>query len=506
MKTISLCPACLKKINAEVFEEDNKIIIEKECPEHGKFRDIYWNDSELYKKYNKYEYIGNGIKNPNTEVKEGCPFDCGLCPNHKSTTILANLDVTNRCNLNCPICFANANRTKKIYEPSIEEIKKMMINLRSEEVPCPAIQFAGGEPTVRDDLPELIKIAKDLGFTHVQVATNGIKLKNIAYIKKLKEAGLSTIYLQFDGLTEKPYLIARNKNLLPLKLKVIENCRKANFNSVVLVPTLVKGINDDQIGNIIRFAAKNRDVVRNVNVQPVSFTGRIDENKRLEQRITIPDFIKLVEEQTNGEILREDFYPVPFVVPISLFVELWENRQVVKLGAHQHCGAATYVFVENDELIPITRFFDVEGFIELLKEVYDDHQNKSNELSRIEKGKILLKITKELPNLVDSSKTPSNVKFTETLIKILKGDYNALSKFHFNTILIGCMHFMDPYNFDAKRVQRCVIHYALPDNKIIPFCTYNTIYRQELEDKYSIPIEEWKKRKKNNDIFYSKKY
>jgi uncharacterized radical SAM superfamily Fe-S cluster-containing enzyme len=298
-------------------------------------------------------------------------------------------------------------------------------------------------------------------------------------------------------LTEKPYLTARNKNLLPLKLKVIENCRKANFNSVVLVPTLVKGVNDDQIGDIIRFGVKNNDVVRNINVQPVSFTGRIDENKRLEQRITIPDFVKLVEEQTDGEILKDDFYPVPFVVPISLFVELWENRQLVKLSAHQHCGAATYIFIENNKLIPITRFFDVEGFVELLNEIYGEYHEKSNKLSKIEKGEILLKITKKLPTLVDSTKIPSNVKFIESMVNILKGDRNALSKFHYNSILVGCMHFMDPYNFDVERVQRCVIHYATPDNRIIPFCTYNTLYRQKIEDKYSIPIDEWKDKIKN---------
>ncbi len=492
LKTISLCPVCLRRIDAEVFEEDGKIVIEKECPEHGKFKDVYWNDSEMYNKYNKYEYVGKGLKNNNTDTKKGCPFDCGLCPNHKSTTVLANLDVTNRCNLNCPICFANANRTKRVYEPTIEEIKEMMINLRNEDVPCPSIQFAGGEPTVREDLPEIIKLARELGFVHVQVATNGIKLKNMTYIQKLKDAGLSTIYLQFDGLTEKPYLIARNKNLLPLKLKVIENCRKCDFNSIVLVPTLVKGVNDDQMGDIIRFGAKNNDVIRNINVQPVSFTGRIDENKRLEQRITIPDFVKLVEEQTDGEILKDDFYPVPFVVPISLFAEIWENRPSVKLSAHQHCGAATYVFIENDKIIPITRFFDVEGFIELLNEIYTEHCNDSKNLSKIERGEIFLKLTKHLPSLVDSAKIPSNVKFIESMVRILKGDYDALLKFHYHSMLIGCMHFMDPYNFDNKRVQRCVIHYATPDGRIIPFCTYNTLYRQEVEDKYSIPIEEWK--------------
>ncbi len=497
LKILSLCPVCLKRVYAEVFEEDGKIIIEKECTEHGKFRDIYWNDSELYNKFNKYEYIGTGLKNTNTESKNGCPLDCGLCSNHKSTTVLANIDVTNRCNLNCPICFANANKTKKIYEPTQEEIKQMMINLRNEDVPCPSIQFAGGEPTVREDLPELIKLARELGFAHVQVATNGIKLKNATYLKKLKDAGLSTIYLQFDGLTEKPYLIARNKNLLPLKLKVIENCRKCGFNSVVLVPTLVKGVNDDQIGDIIRYGAKNNDVVRNINVQPVSFTGRIDENKRLEQRITIPDFIKLVEEQTDGEILSDDFYPVPFVVPISLFVELWEHRPLVKLSSHQHCGAATYVFIEDGKIIPITRFFDVEGFIELLNEIYAEHCNNSKNLSKIERGEIFLKLTKHLPSLVDSTKMPSNVKFIESMLSILKGDYNALLKFHYHSMLIGCMHFMDPYNFDSNRVQRCVIHYATPDNRIIPFCTYNTLYRQQIEDKYSVPIGQWKKHKIN---------
>jgi hypothetical protein len=492
LKTISLCPVCLEKIDAEVFEDENRILIEKECPNHGKFRDIYWNDVESYKKYLEYDYLGNGMKNTNVEFKNGCPFDCGLCGNHKSTTILANIDVTNRCNLNCPVCFANANRTKMVYEPSLEEIRKMMVNLRNEDIPCPAIQFAGGEPTVPDDLPEIIKMAKELGFVHVQVATNGIKLKNIEYIKKLKESGLSTIYLQFDGVTEKPYLAARNRNLLPLKLKVIENCEKADFNSVSLVPTLLKGVNHDQIGDILRFAVEHRNVVRNVNFQPVSFTGRIDETKRLEQRITIPDFVHYVEEQTFGEISKEDFYPIPFVVPFSISAEIWENQPVIKLSSHPHCGVATYLFIENGKILPITRFFDVKGFRELLDSTFNEYLGKNGELSHLEKGKVILKISKELPRLIDSKKVPSDVKFKETLVKILKGDRSALSKFHFNTILTSCMHFMDPYNFDSRRVQRCLIHYALPDNRIIPFCTYNTLYRKEIEDKYSIPLEEWK--------------
>ncbi len=490
-KTLSLCPVCLKRIPAIIIEEDGKIIIKKTCPEHGEFKDVYWGDAELYKKFEKYEFI-NKVIVTNTEIKNGCPFDCGLCPNHKSTTILANIDVTNRCNLNCPICFANANKSGKVYEPSFEDIKRMMINLRNEIPPTPAIQFAGGEPTVRHDLPDLIKTARELGFLHIQLATNGIKLKNINYLKKLKESGLSTIYLQFDGISEKPYLVARGRNLLPLKQKVIENCRKVGFDSVVLVPTLVRGVNDNEVGGIIKYAAKNVDIVRGVNFQPVSFTGRVDEKTRLEGRITIPDFIKLVEEQTDGEICVDDFYPVPSVAPISVLVEKLTNDKKPVLSAHQHCGTSTYVFVDEDgKLIPLPRFIDVEGFLELVKEKIDEITD-----SKIHNAKVLGEIALKLPSLIDLSKAPKSINIKtiiELIIGVLKSDYNALAKLHYHMLMISCMHFMDPYNFDIRRVNRCCIHYATPDNRIIPFCSYNTIYRPKIEDKFSIPLKEWKK-------------
>ncbi|WP_236610571.1 tetraether lipid synthase Tes [Methanocaldococcus villosus] len=482
-ETLSLCPVCLKRIPAIVYEENNKIFIKKSCPEHGEFKDLYWSDARLYKKYNKYEFV-NKIDFHQTEIDKGCPYDCGLCPAHKSSTILANIDVTNRCNLNCPICFANANKTGKIYEPSFEEIKNMMINLRNEIPPTPAIQFAGGEPTVRQDLPELIKLARDIGFVHIQLATNGIKLKNINYLKKIKEAGLSTIYLQFDGISEKPYLIARGKNLFPIKDKVIKNCRELEFNSVVLVPTLVKDVNDCEVGGIIDYAVKNVDVVRGVNFQPVSFSGRVDEDVLLNGRITIPDFIRLVEEQTS--LTEEDFYPVPSVAPISIFVEKLFNKKKPTLSAHQHCGVATYVFVDDGKMIPITRFIDVEGFLELIKE-YIEELDYNNKLKDI---KVVLEIGSKLPSLIDLKNAPKYInikKIISLIVNILKGDYDALAKFHYNTLMISCMHFMDAYNFDVDRVKRCCIHYAIPDGRIIPFCSYNTIHRKEVEEKFSKP-------------------
>ena len=478
--TVSICPKCYKKIPATLYEEDGKVFIEKTCPEHGKFRDIYWGDAELYKKYNSYQYISS-IEVTHSKTEKGCPYDCGLCPNHKTTTVLANIDLTNRCNLNCPICFANAGKTGVVYEPTFQEVKRMMEILRSEIPPTPAIQFAGGEPTLRKDLFDIIKLAKEMGFLHIQLATNGIKLKNKEYLRELKEAGLSTIYLQFDGMSEKPYLIARGKNLLPFKMKVIENCREVGFNSVVLVPTLVRGVNDGEVGDIINYAVENFDVVRGVNFQPVSFTGRTDEKKRLESRITIPDFMKLVEEQTNGEISRDDFYPVPVVAPISSFVESISNMKKPILGSHQHCGVSTYVFVEDGKMIPITRFFDVEGFLEIIRE-------KNEELKDSKKGKIrsVLDLGINILKLIDREKAPKsiNVKnFANVIIGILKGNYNSLAKLHHNLLMISCMHFMDPYNFDIRRCERCCIHYAIPDGRVIPFCTFNTIHRPLMFNK-----------------------
>jgi len=237
-----LCPICLRVIDAKIFSENGKVYLEKICPEHGYFRDIYWSDYEMYKKAWKFKNDGSGLENPMTKRKKGCPYDCGLCNEHLTTTVLANIDITTRCNMHCPICFANVEAKGYIYEPTKEEIIKMMKILRNEKpAPAYAVQFSGGEPTIREDLPELIKLAKELGFPQVQIATNGIKIaESEKYAKKLKDAGLKRINVRFDGLKEETYIATRGFNALPLKFKAIENCRKAGLKSIVLVPTLVK--------------------------------------------------------------------------------------------------------------------------------------------------------------------------------------------------------------------------------------------------------------------------
>ena len=485
MKTKSLCPECLEVIDAEVYEsEGGEILIKKKCEKHGEFDDVYWSDASLYHKFAKWRYEGKaGITL--TKTDKGCPFDCGLCPEHKSSTMLALIDLTNRCNQRCPTCFANAAVTGYLYEPTMEQLREMMIMLRSETPPCPAVQFAGGEPTIRDGFVDIVKMARELGFSHIQVATNGIALaKSEQFCHRLKEAGLHTVYLQFDGVTEEPYKKLRGIPALKTKLKAIESCRRGGIKSVVLVPTLMKGVNDDQMGDIVRFAADNLDVVKGVNAQPIAFEGRIDESERKKGRITIPDFMKLLEEQTDGEIPKESFYPVPFVVPVSYFVEAWKQVPQLELSVHPHCGAATYVFVENGKFIPITEFIDVEGFMEFLMESAEEI-NKS----KIGKLKAMAKMMRLGGKFIDREKAPAVFDNFTSLTNILEGgNRESLAEFHRKALFIGAMHFQDAFNFDLERVKRCGIHYATPDGRIIPFCSYNAIHRPSVEKAFSVPL------------------
>ena len=203
-KTRSLCPICNSVIDAEVVEEEGKIMLHSTCHEHGNFNNLYWSDPALYHRFERFEEVGTGIENPqNIAPPESCPSSCGLCNNHHSQTLLANIDLTNRCNLDCDFCFANARACGFIYEPDFEDIVRMMTVLREEKpVPAPAVQFSGGEPTMRDDLVEIIKKAKEMGFPQVQIASNGIRIANEpGYAQQIKDSGLNTVYLHFDGVS-----------------------------------------------------------------------------------------------------------------------------------------------------------------------------------------------------------------------------------------------------------------------------------------------------------------
>jgi hypothetical protein len=483
--TKSICPECLQALDAEIYEDGGKVFIEKTCPTHGPFQELYWSDYEQYVRAEKFRYDGDGVENPRTQKSKGCPYDCGICPEHKSHTALAIIDVTNRCNLKCPVCFANANYAGYVYEPTMEQVTGMLENLRANKpVPATALQFSGGEPTIRKDLLDMVRKAKELGFRHVEVNTNGLRIsQDVEYIRQLKQAGVSTFYLQFDGLTPDVYKFIRGVDLLDIKMKAIENLRAAGCDSAVLVVTLVKGVNDQQLGEIVKFAAKNSDVIRCVNVQPVSLCGRLPQQDREKMRITIPDFMRLLEEQTEGNIKVSDFYPVPVVVPVSKAVGALKDKRYVEFTTHPHCGMATFVIVENGKITPVTQYGNIEKFRKSLQKVYEDASKGSKSKAKL--------------RLLGAARHMKFSFLRKYVLRVLmEGDYKSLGDFIRNVLMVSSMHFMDPYNFDLERVQRCVIHYAVPDGRIIPFCTMNSIHRPEVEKKLGIPIKEWQQKHK----------
>jgi len=491
--TYSICPECFKegkidKIPAEISEEDGKIWITKKCPHHGFSKSIVFSDSDLYYKWAKYKVTGDGVEG--AEIKSWLSPENKLYEKHRSQTVLTNLMLTNRCNLRCGYCFMNAGATGYVYEPSLEQLREMMEQVRKERpVPSQAIQLTGGEPTIREDLFDIIKIAKELGFVHIQLNTNGIKLAESAdYCSKLREAGVRTIYLSFDGVTKE------NNPWIEQNKKAIENLRKGGITSIVLVPVAMRK-NLHELPEIVKFAMKNMDVVRGINFQPIAFAGRpqnVSKEYREKERLDYSDMIKALEKGLDGQINKDDFYPVPFVYPISKIVEKIKGKKQVEFTANPMCGGATYVFVEDGKLIPITRFVDVEGLMNFINKQLE----KEGALS---KANISLSLLTNISKYIDKKKAPKGFNLTKLLLKtLIGGSYSSLTAFQYKTLYIGTMWFQDIWNLNIERLKRCVIHYATPEG-IIPFCAYNGLgIGDKIREKHSISIEEWEKRTGKN--------
>jgi hypothetical protein len=490
----------MRPLEAEVYAENEIVWIKKTCPDHGEFKEKYWESVEMYNKARKHGAPPVMQQNPNVDTKGiNCPFDCGLCSRHKSHTMLANIVATNRCDLSCWYCFFYAKEGQPIYEPTLDQIRQMARNLASEKpVPCNAVQITGGEPTLREDLVEMVKIIKEEGIDHVQVNTDAI---NFAFkpdlVKQLRDAGSNTVYMSFDGMT--PQSNPKNHWEAPY---AIENCRKVGLG-VVLVPTVIGGVNDHELGKLVNFGLYHNDVIRGVNFQPVSLVGRMHPEEREKQRITIPKVISNIEEQSNGIITKDDFFPVPCVHPISNLVEALKGRQTYNLSTHFACGMATYVIKGTDDVpVPLPQFVDVEGLFEYMGEKADDIRN-----SRFKKLKASGMLFK-LGSFIDKKKQPKGFSMSKLLFNaIIKHDYRSLGEIMHRSLMIGMMHFQDPYNYDVERVERCGIHYTMPDGRIIPFCAFNVIpevYRDKVQAQYAIPAKEWEE--KNGTTIAEGKY
>jgi uncharacterized radical SAM superfamily Fe-S cluster-containing enzyme len=491
--TRSLCPECKRIIPARVFEEDGKVMMEKTCPEHGYFKDIVFSDVDFYLRMEEWFFgDGNGLINPLVTDATTCPHDCGLCNLHTSHTALGNIDLTNRCNLRCPICFANANASGYLYEPSYEQIVQMLRNFRDmKPVPAACVQFSGGEPTVHPHFLDVVQTAKNMGFSVVQIATNGIKFADLSFATRAREAGVHSLYLQFDGTSDDIYKQTRGRPLLETKLSVIENCRKTGMK-IVFVPTIAKGVNDYEVGNILKLAIENVDVVSGVSYQPIAFTGRFSREERENMRFTLPDLARCIEEQV-GFVKAKDWVPLTCSSPLSRMFGSINGREITTYTCHPHCSAATYLFVDdNGNATQFTDFVDFKGMLEEI-----DMLARRTGMSRrkiLSTARFFIVLRKHF----SAKKAPEGLtfmKFIRTLYELTGNKYerdeSKIGKNTYRTIMIGGMHFMDAYNYDVQRVQRCVVHYAAPNGRIYPFCSYNSgpVYREQIEREFSVPYD-----------------
>ncbi len=492
--TQSLCPECRKVLPAREFELNGKVWMAKTCEEHGEFRDVVFSDVKLYHKMEEWNFGDNaGNSNPNNEQGANCPTDCGLCTLHTSHTALANLDLTNRCNLTCPVCFANANTSGYVYEPSFEQVRGMLQTLRDERpVDGRCVQFSGGEPTVYPRFLDVLRMAREMGFSHIQAATNGIELSNLDFARECKEAGLNTLYLQFDGIDDDIYRRVRGVPLLDIKMKTIDNCRKTGMK-IVFVPTIVRGLNDHQIGDIVRVAIENIDCVSGISFQPVAFTGRINRRELEQKRFTLADLAKCVSDQTGITDAYNDFFPLACVTPFSKLTAALRGVGVPTISSHPHCSLGTYLFVDEEtrQAVPITQFVDVGAMLQDM----DELSRKSGKA--IFKVYTKMRVWNSLKKHFHEDRAPHGLTFTKFLQTLQGMTDKKLGRdgkdgtYTYRTLLVAGMHFQDLYNYDIERVKRCVIHYTAPDGKLYPFCTYNSgpEFREKIEREFAVPVD-----------------
>jgi 7,8-dihydro-6-hydroxymethylpterin dimethyltransferase len=508
-ETDSLCPVCVREarqaildgkrdytillnekvgeIKAQIIERDGKILMVKDCPQHGHFEDVMAIDTAFFKHLEE-AFPGSDIRSHNDEKLH----------NHGSSTIkygrgaVLTIDLTNRCNMMCDPCFMDANQVGFVHELSWDDIKTLLDNAISLKPKRQmSVQFSGGEPTMSPYFLDAVRYAKEVGYSSVQAATNGIEFaKSPEFAKAAAEAGLRYAYLQFDGIGNAANSHRLVGNLFDVKLRAIENLWSAGVD-IVPVVTIVNGVNNEQVGRIIQFALDNPRKINFLSFQPVSFTGRDEEvtpERRAAQRYTLSHLAHDVKNQMGmGEPIR-DWFPISFMGTFTDWADLVHGPQAewgnLTCGCHPNCGVGMAVMIDKEtrEAVPVTAFLKAEPLARDLQRVNDAGRGKF--LSVVGMALALMKN-------YDPFQAPTHFKLTDLLKKFDKTfgatgkNYGSVGKDRtekdiemrradrWNFLFIAGMWFQDLFNYDFRRTERCIIPYATQEGEI-SFCAYNT--------------------------------
>ena len=442
--TRSLCPECRRVIDAQLLLRDGAVYMRKHCPEHGWHEALISSDSTWYTQALKYNKPGAIPFDFVTEVRDGCPSDCGLCPEHQQHTCVGVIEITSRCNLACNTCFAAAGGG---YDLTLVQVEAMLDRLVATEGNPEVVQISGGEPTVHPQILDILAAAHARDISHVMLNTNGVRLAQEPDLVREFSKVNPTIYLQFDGLRASTHEALRGADMSAVKQQALDNLTAAGMN-VVLVSTIVEGINQGEVGDIARFGIAH-PAVRGVSYQPATFAGRCLTPHDAMHRATVPDVLHALEAQTAGLFRVSDFVPVPCPYPT--------------------CTACTYGYVDGDEVVPIPRIIDVDDYLDFVT------------------NRTIPDIGDELPPVMESLWSMAAVMGTQKTTTDLAccacdlpvpADMADLKEHFFMVQMHG---FMDAHNFDVKRLTKCCIHELLPDGRAVPLCAYNNLgYREQV--------------------------
>jgi uncharacterized radical SAM superfamily Fe-S cluster-containing enzyme len=443
--TRSICPNCRKVIDGQVILRDNKVYMRKRCPDCGAFEALVYGDAAAYVSLSKYNKPGTIPLARGTEIHDGCPYDCGLCPDHQQHTCLGVIEVNSNCNMDCPLCFSEAQPG---FSLTLEEVEQMLDDLVRTEGNPEVVQFSGGEPTIHPQIIEFVRAAKARDIPFVMINTNGKRIaRDDRFLEQLNEVRPS-LYFQFDGFEPNTYRILRGEpDILDEKLRALDRLAKIGLN-VTIVPAIERGVNEHEVGKIIEFAIQH-PAIHGINFQPAFHAGRHLQHDPL-KRMTIPDIIRLIGEQTAGKFAASDFVPVPCCFPT--------------------CNSVTYAFIEGEKVTPLPRILNVYDYLDYItNRVMPDFS---------------LEIKKALEGLWSSSSVPGSQKSTEQFALSCQAcgipESATIGDLADHMLMIMLQDFMDPWTFNQKNLMKCCKEFLLPGGKQIPFCAYNTLgYREQ---------------------------
>jgi hypothetical protein len=341
-------------------------------------------------------------------------------------------------------------------------------------VPCRNVQFSGGEPTLHPEFPQILRMARDLGFKHIQVATNGSRFVDPDYARLCEDSGLHTLYLQFDGMNDDVYLKLRGQRLLDKKIAAVNSVEKTNMR-LVLVPTIVSSVNADQLGPIFQFALQHSKHVTGISIQPAAFLGRIEVGQETPEPFNLADMARQFGEQTGLTRFPHDWFPLNSLTLISRALDRVRNESSLSPSSDAHCSIGTFFYVDDDNKpFCLSSFFDLKRFFQGMAQVtpYSEQGIIERKISRMRQ-------LGQLSRCLDRDKVPAGLTFQRMLRSMdawedkTEGRSAGWSERGFNGIFVAGMHFMDSHSYNMRRLKRCIIQYVSTDGQLIPFCSYN---------------------------------